>query len=129
MAKITGRIEVLVNGQTLLNKPGATAEGIGVSGKPPVELTPIVGDTGIHGFTEKIVVPKAVVKITDRSDLMLSDLAQVRENGTVIFRSAGGGKAYTLNDATCLGNFKLTGGEGEVEVSFVGSCWNEMVDN
>ena len=128
-ARVTGRVEVLLNGNLLLNKNGATAEGIGISGKPPVELTPIIGDTGLHGYAEKITTAKCTVKVTDRSDIMLSDLAQVRENGTVIFRAAGGGKSYTLNDATCLGNFKVTGGEGEVDVNFVGSSWTESVDN
>ena len=125
MAKITGRVEVLVNGELLLNKAGAVANGIGVSGRPAVELEQLMGDTGPHGFIEKPVPATCEVTITDRDDIRLSDIAAVRENGTVIFRAYGGGKVYTMEGATCLGNFSLTGGEGEVPVTFVGPFWTE----
>ncbi len=129
MAKITGRIEVLVNGNSLLNKSGATASGIGLSGQPNFELTEVMGDTGLHGFTETPVVAMCEVTITDRDDIMLTDLAAINGNGTIIFRAAGGGKVYTMEGATCKRNFTLTGGEGEVPVSFIGSYWTETVDN
>jgi len=127
MAKITGRIEVLINGNLLLNKAGAVASGIGLSGQPNFELEPLMGDTGIHGFTETPIVAQCEVTITDRDDIMLSDLAIVRENGTVIFRSANGGKVYTLEGATCTRNFSVTGGEGETPIKFVGPFWTETV--
>ncbi len=129
MAKITGRIEVLVNGELLLNKAGAVANGIGISGKPNFELEQISGDTGPHGFIEKPIPATCEVTVTDRSDIMLSDLASVFENGTVIFRSAQGGKVYTMEGATCLRNFSLTGGEGEVPITFIGSFWTETVSS
>ncbi|NQS89372.1 phage tail tube protein [Patescibacteria group bacterium] len=127
MAKITGRIEVLVNGNLLLNKAGATANGVGVSGQPNYELEQISGDTGPHGFIEKPIPATCVVTITDRDDISLSDLASVMENGTVIFRAAGGGKVYTMEGATCLRNFTITGGEGETEITFLGPFWVETV--
>jgi len=125
MAKITGRIEVLVNGNLLLNKAGAAATGIGISGQPNFELEQISGDTGPHGFIEKPVPATCEVTITDREDIMLSDLALVKENGTIIFRAAGGGKVYTMEGATCLRNFTVTGGEGETPITFVGPFWTE----
>ena len=127
MAKITRRIEVLVNNELLLNKAGEVANGIGISGQPNFELEQISGDTGPHGFIEKPVPATCEVTITDRDDIRLSDLALVRENGTVIFRAAGGGKVYTMEGATCLRNFTLTGGEGEVSVTFIGPFWTETV--
>ena len=51
--KITGRIEVLLNGELLLNKAGAKASGIGISGQPNFELKRIVGDSGGHGYVEE----------------------------------------------------------------------------
>ncbi|MFA5037811.1 MAG: hypothetical protein WC479_11635, partial [Candidatus Izemoplasmatales bacterium] len=66
--KITGRIEVFVNSQMLLNKSGAVASGIGISGEPSMELTPVLGDTGLHGFTEAPVIAQLEVTITDRDD-------------------------------------------------------------
>ena len=128
MARITGRVEVLVNGVTLLNKAGAVASGIGVSGEPNFELEAINGDTGLHGYIDKPVMAQLEVTVTDRDDISLSDIASVRENGTVIFRSAGGtGKAYTMQQATCLRNFSLTGGEGETPITFQGPNWVESV--
>ena len=127
MARITGRIEVIVNGQPLLNKSGATASGIGVSGEPSMELKEVMGDSGLHGFVETPVPAACEVPITDRDDVKLSDLAKIRENGTVIFRAAGGGKAYIMEGATCVRNFTITGGEGEITIKFIGAYWSELV--
>ncbi len=129
MAKISGRIEVLVDGNPLLNKAGAVASGIGVSGQPNFELNEVIGDSGIHGFTETPVVAMVEVTVTDRDDISLSDLASVNGNGTIIFRAAGGGKVYTMDGATCKRNFSLTGGEGEVPITFIGPFFTESVDS
>ena len=126
MAKVTGRVEILVNGQLLLNKSGAKASGIGVSGRPNFALKMIQGDTGPHGYVEEPVPARCEVTVTDRDDIGISDLANIRENGTLIFRSAMGGKVYILEGATCLRNFTLTGGEGEIEVVFEGAYWVEQ---
>ena len=128
MAKITGRIEVLVNGQLLLNKAGASAMGIGISGKPLFEKKLVMGDTGPHGSTDEPIAARCEVTVTDRDDIMLSDFASIPVGGaTIIFRSAGGGKEYTMEGATCLGNFTVTGGEGETPMVFEGPFWTETV--
>ncbi len=123
--KITGRVEVLVNGKMLLNKAGAVARGLGISGEPAFERKAIMGDTGLHGFAEEPIVAECEVKITDRDDIKLDDLARVNGTGTVVFRAAGGGKSYKMAGATCLCNFELTGGEGETTVKFQGPYWTE----
>ena len=125
--RITGRIEVLLNGKMLLNKAGAVAKGIGISGAPNYELAPVIGDGGHHGFTETPIMAGCDVTITDRDDISLSEIARIRENGTVIFRTAGGGKAYIMNNATCLRNIEITGGEGETPLRFAGAYWTETV--
>ncbi len=125
MAKITGRIEVLVNNELLLNKAGAVASGIGISGQPNFELAAVIGDSGAHGYTETPIQARCEVTVTDRDDIPLSDIALIRENGTVIFRASGGGKVYTMEGATCLRNFTLTGGEGETTVIFEAPFWTE----
>ena len=131
MAQITGRVEVLVNGELLLNKAGAVAEGIGVSGVPNFELEAIVGDTGVHGYAERPIQARCVVTVTDRDDILLSNFAAINGNGTVIFRRAGtgGGKVYTMHNATCLRNMTLTAGDGEVELRFEGPYWVETVES
>lgn len=124
-ARITGRVEVLVNGELLLNKAGAVASGIGLSGGQNFELEPVMGDSGIHGYKETPIIAQVEVTITDRDDISLNDLAQVRENGTIIFRSAGSGKVYTMDSATCTRNLAITAGEGETPIKFVGPYWVE----
>ena len=125
LGRITGTVEILVNGIPLLNKAGATASGLGLSGEANFELKSIVGDTGFHGSTEEPVMAKCEVTISDRSDIKLGDLAAIRESGTLVFRSRGKGKVYTMNNATCLRNFTLTAGEGETTVTFEGPFWTE----
>lgn len=126
--RITGRVEVLLNGNTLLNKAGAVAKGVGISGAPNFELSEVMGDTGLHGFTENPILAGCDVTVTDRDDISLSEIARIRENGTIIFRTAGGGKAYIMNNATCLRNFEITAGEGETPLRFVGAYWTETVE-
>ena len=123
--RITGTVEILVDGQLLLNKAGATAGGIGLSGEPNYELKAVMGDTGPHGYVEEPITADCEVTISDRSDIKLDTLARIRENGTIIFRSRGKGKVYTMANATCTRNFKLTAGEGEVAVKFEGPYWTE----
>jgi hypothetical protein len=125
MPKITGRVEVLVNGQLMLTKKGAKANGLGISGQAPFERAPVTGENGIHGYIENPIECSVEFTITDRDDISLDALARIFENGTIIFRNSGGGKVYTMQNATCTGNFNLTSGEGEVPVKFIGPFWTE----
>lgn len=130
MAKITGTIEVLMNNALLLNKAGAVASGIGISGQPNFELALVMGDTGPHGYTETPIAARCEVTVTDRDDISLSDFASIDIGGaTIIFRTRGGGKVYTMEGATCLRNFTLTGGEGEVPLIFEGPFWTETTES
>ena len=124
MPKVTGRIEVIVNGDKLLNKEGAVANGIGVSGQPTFEREPVMGDTGLQGFTETPQEASVEINLTDRDEVSLSELAALTD-ATVIYRTAGGGKQYTLKNAFCVQNFSITGGQGETPVKFIGETWNE----
>lgn len=125
MARITGRVEVLVNGDLMLNKSGAVASGIGLSGEPNFELNEVLGDTGLHGYVETPILAQLEVTVSDRDDISLDTLARIRENGTIIFRAAGGGKEYTMDGATCMRNISVTAGEGETPLVFKGPYWIE----
>lgn len=125
MAKITGRVQVVVNGVTLLNKEGAVASGLGLSGVPAFSREPVMGDTGLHGYKEVPTVAALEVTVTDRDDINLNDLAAINGDGTIIFSAFGGGKVYTMGEATCLNNFSLTAGDGEVPLVFNGPFWTE----
>jgi hypothetical protein len=119
MSIITGRVEILVNGDLLLNKAGAVASGLGISGEQSYEVSEVIGDTGFHGVTETPIMARCEV------DTMLDTLAQIKGTGTIIFRGATGGKVYTMDGAYCTRNFSLTAGEGETTVAFIGPYWTE----
>lgn len=125
MAKITGRVQVFVNGNLMLNKEGATASGVGISGEAPFEREPIMGDTGLHGYVERPRVAQLEVTVTDRDDISLSDLNKINGDGTVIFKAAKGGKVYTMQNATSHSNLSITAGEGETPLVFSGPSWTE----
>lgn len=125
MSRITGRVEVLVNGNLMLNKEGATASGIGISGQPTFAREPVLGDTGLHGYKETAMIAQVDVTITDRDDQKLSELNAINGDGTIIFRSAVGGKTYIMNNATCHSNLTVTAGEGETPIVFSGPNWVE----
>lgn len=122
---ITGRVEVMVNGEVLLNKEGAIAKNIGVSGKPPSEKEPVLGDGGLHGFKDTPMVAECEVTVTDREDISLSDILAINGDGTVVFRARGGGKVYTMSSATSSAIAELTAGEGETRLKFMGPSWVE----
>jgi len=126
--KITGRVEIKVNGDTLLNKAGAVASGLGLSGVPNFERTEVMGDTGLHGFVEEPVIAMLEVTITDNDGVNLADFAAINGDGTVVFQSAGGsGKYYTMATATCTSNMQLTAGQGETTLVFKGPYWTEGI--
>jgi hypothetical protein len=108
-----------------LNKAGAVASGIGISGEPAFERKAVLGDGGIHGFVEESIPAQCEVTISDRDDINLNDYAAINGDGTIIFRSAGGGKEYTMRNATSSLNFTLTAGEGETTLMFIGQSWIE----
>lgn len=126
--KITGAVVIKVNGEVLLNKAGAVASGIGLSGEPNFELEPVMGDTGYHGFTERPIMAQLEVSVTDRNDKKIHDLVNVGldDEGTVEFAARGRkGKVWTLRNAVNLRNASLTAGEGEVRLRYVGDYWIE----
>lgn len=129
MAKITGRVKITVGEHTLLNKAGAKISGVGVNGSFPVERKAVMGDLGVAGYVEEIVTARCEVTIVDKSNQMLSDLAAIFENATLVFEAATGGKVYTMDGATCLGNLEVTAGEGDSPVIFEGKQWLESVNN
>lgn len=124
MAHITGRVEVLVNGELLLNKPGAIARGIWISGQQAFNRKAVIGDSGFHGITEEPIMCECEVKVTDRSDISLSKFASLTDC-TVIFRAARSGKSYTMNNAYLANAIEITAGEGEATLLFQGMLWTE----
>lgn len=127
--KVTGAVEIFVDGTPLLNKAGAVASGIGLSGEPNFELEPVMGDTGYHGYKETPIMAQLEVSVTDRNDVMIDSLARIglgTDESTIVFRARGGtGKSWTLKNPVCTRNIGLTAGEGETRLRYVGDYWIE----
>lgn len=119
MAKITGLVEIRVNGKTMLVKTGAKATGIGGYKKKPV-----MGNT-YHGTVEEPAAATCEFTLTDRDDISLTELANL-EDATVLFEPRGSKKMYVLAESDCEGGFDVTAGEGEVPVVFFGARWEEQ---
>lgn len=116
--RITGPVNITYHGQKLLNLPGAVLNGLAGD-----ELEQVMGDAEIHGYVEIPTEKSIEVSVTDREDIDLTALAN-KGPGTCIVEPVGGGKSYTLLDAICTRNLKLTTGKGEVPMKFIGKAWN-----
>ena len=121
---VTGRVEVLVNGELLLNKPGAIARGIWIAGQQAFNRKAVIGDSGYHGVVEEPIMCECEVKVTDRSDISLSKFASLTDC-TIIFRAARSGKSYTMEGAYLANAIEITAGEGEATLLFQGPYWTE----
>jgi len=120
--KVTGRVDIYLNGIRLLNKAGATASGIGLNR----EREAVMYDGGVAGYKENITQARCEVTVIDREDVMISDFANIFQDGTIVFQASdGSGKQYTMKEATYLGNSTLTAGEGEIPLVFEGPQWQE----
>jgi hypothetical protein len=126
MARITGRVSVLVNNVPLLNREGAVANGIGPNGLVPFEREPVMTDNGIAGFKETAVEASVEVTVVDRNDIELSPLLELDgQDATVLFQAEPTGKQYKLVNVFSSGVATLTAGEGETALKFIGEKWYE----
>lgn len=117
--QVTGRVFVKVNGKLLRSKEGAKL--VGYAGR---ERTAIVGNE-VHGYAEKVVAPSIECVISDKRDTSLEELAAVSD-ATVTFETDTG-KTYILRNAWVSNAIDLTGGEGEVELVFMGAGCEEVL--
>jgi len=122
MPTISGRCQVSVNGVVLLTKSGVKIGGIG-----GLEREGVYGDSPkAHGHTEKAVPATVDMTITDRDDISLTAIANIK--GAVVSAEIYGGKSYVSKNAFCRGNLEMTTGTGETPVVFEGDPWEEQLD-
>lgn len=110
MAQVTGRIFISLNGQRIRSKEGASLETGGV------ERDAANSDSGVDGFTEKIVPPKVECKISHTAQTKLKELQAF--TGTLTFETDTG-SVYTLIEAWCAKPPKLEKGEVSLEFGAV----------
>jgi len=110
--QITGRVRVSVSGNLLRSKSGAK---LNIGG---VERTPVDGDSGPHGFTEKTMVPFIECVISHTSDTDLEELKNMTDESITFETDTG--KSYVLRNAWLENVIELAGGDGEVSLKFSG---------
>lgn len=111
MTQVTGRAFISLNGQRIRSKEGASLDIGGV------ERDPVTSDAGVDGFSEKVVPPMVVCKISHTANTKLKDL-QAFKNGTLLFETDSG-RVYTVTDAWCAKPPKVE--KGEVALEFSGT--------
>lgn len=111
---------IKVDGDLLRTLPGAK---IKLGGK---KREPVVGDSSVHGFAEKLEPSMLECEISLVPGYSLARLAAI-SNATVTYE-ADTGQTYVIRDAFVTETLELNGGEGgKVALKFAGQPAEEMV--
>jgi hypothetical protein len=116
MAQITGRIAIIVRGERLSSKEGATLQF------SDFEREGVAGDAGVLGYSEKTSIPQIEATIAHSAQTRLADF-QAMEDETVSF-DADTGTSYVLRNAWCTNALELS--KGEVKITFQGIKCEEV---
>ncbi|EYC52890.1 hypothetical protein AZ34_11865 [Hylemonella gracilis str. Niagara R] len=119
--KLLGRAFVRVNGNTLASLPGTAKLRIGGMAR-----TPINGDSGYLGYTEKFVnseisLEYAVDELTD--PIALNDVKDA-----VVTFEADTGQVWVIRNATASGaeDNEVSSGEGKATIKFFGDAAQQV---
>lgn len=109
-----GRVYIRVNGQTIPSLPGSAKLNPG-----GVERTPVVGDYGFLGFTEKPVHGEIECDIAVSAS---TDLAALNDttNASITFE-ADSGQVWIMRGAALAAPVNIQSGDGKAQVKFIGS--------
>lgn len=108
MSKVTGRVFVTVAGTRLASKEGAKLIMGGF------DREPVIADTGVVGYSEKIVAPGVECTIVHTAETSLEALRNIT-NASLSF-DTDTGKSFVLSGAWCSKAVELE--KGEVKLSF-----------
>ena len=115
--QVTGLVYIYVDGKLLKSKEGAKLTNI-----TGVSRAAVTGHR-VYGFSQKVEVPTVECKLADTADLSLAELGAISDS-TVTFETDTG-KRYILRNAWCSNAIDLTGGEGDVDVTFMAMACEE----
>lgn len=116
---IAGIIEVKINGEVQQAKGNWTYN----LGKPKVE--PVLGaDNSVHGFMGKTQAARIEGEITDRQDLDMEALVQLR--GATVTLSLSNEKVIVLKGAAYTGDGDAQTEEGNIQAVFHGTSAEEV---
>lgn len=89
-----------------------------------VEREGVTGMDGIHGYSEKSVVPYIEAEVTKTPELSVAALSGVTDS--TITAECADGTVYVLRNAWFAGVAELDGGDGKVTLKFEGLACNEL---
>lgn len=117
--QVTGVVRIKIDGELVESKEGAKFSGINM-----VEREEQMSSDGVAGFSEKPVVPMIECTLIHKASLNLTAIGAIT-NSTIFFE-CDTGKVYALYEAWCATALDLTGGGGEVPVTFKGRRAEEI---
>lgn len=114
-SKYLGRAFIRVNGATVASLPGSAKLNPG-----GVERSPVVGDFGFLGYTEKPMHGEIECDIAVGSD---TDLAALNKtvDATITFE-ADSGQVWVMRNAAMASPVNVQSGDGKATVKFIGSA-------
>lgn len=117
-SKYLGRAFIRVNGQTIASLPGTAKLNPG-----GVERTPVVGDFGFLGYTEKPAHGEIECEIAVNSDTDISALNKTID-ATITFE-ADSGQVWVLRNAAIAAPLNVQSGDGKATLKMIGSAIEE----
>lgn len=118
-AQILGRAFVRINGQTIPSLPGTAKLNPG-----GVERTPVVGDFGFLGYTEKPVHGEIECDIAIAAD---TDVAGINKTtGATVTFEGDTGQVWIMRNAALAVPLNVQSGDGKATVKFVGSAVEQV---
>lgn len=112
MEKFTGVVIIRIDGKSIRSKEKAELDPGGV------ERTPVYADGQIVGYSEKPIASKVNATIAHGSSTDILSLGNVT-NGSLVFETDTGLR-YLISGAFATQRAKLTGGEGDCSVEYMG---------
>mgnify|MGYP002622692294 CR=1 FL=1 len=117
--QVTGRAFIKHNGQLFRSQNGAKL----MYGNN--ERTTVIGDNGVHGFTEKPGEPKIECTVSHTAETSLEELAAITD-ASITFETDTG-KVYIVRNAWLANSLELTANEnGELPLEFAGMSCEEV---
>lgn len=115
MSKYLGRAFVRANGLTIASLPGSAKLNPG-----GVERSPVVGDFGMLGYTEKPIHAEVECDIAVGADTDLAAL-QNMVDGTVTFEGDTG-QTWIVRKACLAAPINVQSGDGKASIKFIGAA-------
>lgn len=117
--QLFGRAFIRVNGQTIASLPGSSKLNPG-----GVERSPVNGDFGFLGFSEKPV--NAEVECDIAVDSTTDIVALNRTIDATITFEADTGQVWVMRNAALAAPVSLQSGDGKASIKFIGSAVEQV---